>query len=452
MTTFAGRISEFAGILWDNQAMSSHAVPGSGVVTYFREVWQQRGAPPADKRELHESEVPSRSDQSSSLVQIVAVVYALVLGQSFLQEPGLFEHPLRAVNRTTVLAILAVFVGVAWEYLSYSLNMGRFPYRVRWTNNGKSDTGTEEGRFGVDLAIALAYAGLLLTALRTEENPAGPLFAFFIILIIIDGLNFASDHLAMFKWDVPAYRLRRDVPLLSGGLLVLYWLYWVIPATPQALGNQLFLVATTILIIVRDLHIRKIAQRSFKDRVDSKKATVEQQRVASADQASEPRAVGSRARIYAAGPLGFTPYGNEYHEHDVLGRLESAGFEPADPWDTPADAKAVYAMGDAADLYDLKLANQQVGQNNIALIQSSAGVLAILDGTDVDSGTASEIGYAAALGKRVVGLRLDTRVTGDNRAAQVNLQVEAFIKQNGGKVVRTLEDAIAALQELFPAN
>jgi nucleoside 2-deoxyribosyltransferase len=256
----------------------------------------------------------------------------------------------------------------------------------------------------------------------------------------------------MFKWDVPAYRLRRDVPLLSGGLLVLYWLYWVIPATPQALGNQLFLVATTILIIVRDLHIRKIAQRSFKDRVDSKKATVEQQRVASADQASEPRAVGSRARIYAAGPLGFTPYGNEYHEHDVLGRLESAGFEPADPWDTPADAKAVYAMGDAADLYDLKLANQQVGQNNIALIQSSAGVLAILDGTDVDSGTASEIGYAAALGKRVVGLRLDTRVTGDNRAAQVNLQVEAFIKQNGGKVVRTLEDAIAALQELFPAN
>jgi nucleoside 2-deoxyribosyltransferase len=109
-------------------------------------------------------------------------------------------------------------------------------------------------------------------------------------------------------------------------------------------------------------------------------------------------------------------------------------------------------MGDAADLYDLKLANQQVGQNNIALIQSSAGVLAILDGTDVDSGTASEIGYAAALGKRVVGLRLDTRVTGDNLAAQVNLQVEAFIKQNGGKVVRTLEDAIAALQELFPAN
>jgi hypothetical protein len=112
---------------------------------------------------VHEGEVPSRSDQSASLVQIVAVVYALVLGQSFLQEPGLFEHPLNALDRTTVLAILAVFVGVAWEYLSYSLNMGRFPYRVRWTN-GTSDTGTEEGRFGVDLAIALAYAGLLLTA------------------------------------------------------------------------------------------------------------------------------------------------------------------------------------------------------------------------------------------------------------------------------------------------
>jgi nucleoside 2-deoxyribosyltransferase len=75
--------------------------------------------------------------------------------------------------------------------------------------------------------------------------------------------------------------------------------------------------------------------------------------------------------------------------------------------------------------------------------------LAILDGTDVDSGTASEVGFAAALGKRVVGLRLDSRVTGDNRAAQINLQVEAFVQQNGGDVVHTLDEAIILLRQLF---
>jgi nucleoside 2-deoxyribosyltransferase len=421
--------------------MGSPAIPGSGVVTYVREVWHAGGKPPAGKRVVHEGEVPSRSDQSASLVQIVAVVYALVLGQSFLQEPGLFEHPLNALDRTTVLAILAVFVGVAWEYLSYSLNMGRFPYRVRWTN-GTSDTGTEEGRFGVDLAIALAYAGLLLTALRTENHPAGSLFAFFIILIVIDGLNFFSDHLAMFKWDIPPYRLRRDVPIVSGGLLVLYSAYWLLPA-PQALGNQLFLVATVILIIGRDLRYRRVAQKSFADWLRDKE---------SAPQVPHPQVAPTRRRIYAAGPLGFTPYGADYQADEILDRLSSAGFDPSDPWDTPREASAIYAMGDAANLEDLKFANQEVGKNNIALIRSSDAVLAILDGTDVDSGTASEIGYAAALGIPVVGLRLDSRVTGDNRAAQVNLQVEAFIEQNDGTIARTLDEAIDALKELIRAK
>jgi nucleoside 2-deoxyribosyltransferase len=420
--------------------MGSPAIPGSGIGTYVLAVWHQKGKPPADRRVVHAGEVPSRSDQSASLVQIVAVVYALVLGQSFLQEPMLFEHPLNPLDRTTVLAILAVFVGVSWEYLSYSLNMGRFPYRVRWTN-GTSDTGTEEGRFGVDLAIALAYAGLLLTALRTEGRPAGSLFAFFIILIIIDGLNFGSDHLAMFKWDIPEYRLRRDVPIVSGGLLVLYSVYWALPA-PQALGNQLFLVATAILIIVSDLHYRRVAQKSFADWLEAKASA----------QALQPIAGRARHRIYAAGPLGFVPYGADYQADDILSRLESAGFDPSDPWDTPAEAGAVYAMGDAANLADVQLANEEVGQSNITLIRSSDAVLAILDGADVDSGTASEIGYAAALGIPVVGLRLDSRVTGGNGAPQVNLQVEAFIQQNDGTIARTLDEAIDALRELIRAK
>jgi nucleoside 2-deoxyribosyltransferase len=408
----------------------------SGSVRDDRGIWQRRGAPPTIKRAdpLNKGEVPSRRDQSSSLAQIVAVVYALVLGQSFLQDPTLFEHPLRASNRTTVLAILVVFVAVAWEFLSYSLNMGRFPYRVRWTH-GTSDTGTEEGRFAVDLAIALAYAGLLLTALRTKENPAAPLFAFFVIAVVIDVLNTASDYLAMFKWDVPAYRIPCHLPIPSGILLLVYGIVWILPLSHQALINQLFLTFTVILIISRELFIRHIAQNSFAASLHPKPV--------------DPTVDHHRPRIYAAGPLGFTTYGADYHTQEVLQRLVAAGFDIADPWVTPASVEAVYAMGETADLDDLRLANQEVGRNNIDLITHCDGLLAILDGTDVDSGTASEVGYAAALGKRVVGLRLDTRVTGDNRAAQINLQVEAFVRQNGGDVVHTLDEAIVLLRQLF---
>ncbi len=92
-----------------------------------------------------------------------------------------------------------------------------------------------------------------------------------------------------------------------------------------------------------------------------------------------------------------------------------------------------------------------IGARNAALIEAAAGVLAVLDGTDVDSGTAAEIGFAAALARPVVGVRLDLRQTGDNEAAVVNLQVEWFIRSSGGDVTRDLADAIARLARLVGA-
>jgi len=76
-------------------------------------------------------------------------------------------------------------------------------------------------------------------------------------------------------------------------------------------------------------------------------------------------------------------------------------------------------------------------------------VLALLDGSDVDSGTAAEIGYAAALARPVVGLRSDIRTAGDNEAAIVNLQVEWFIEASGGRLTGTLDTAVAALLALL---
>jgi nucleoside 2-deoxyribosyltransferase len=62
-------------------------------------------------------------------------------------------------------------------------------------------------------------------------------------------------------------------------------------------------------------------------------------------------------------------------------------------------------------------------------------VFAVLDGTDVDSGTAAEIGYAFAKGKPILGYRGDFRLSADNDGSIVNLQVEYFIRASGGTII-----------------
>ncbi|MGB9928114.1 MAG: nucleoside 2-deoxyribosyltransferase [Methanosarcina sp.] len=57
-------------------------------------------------------------------------------------------------------------------------------------------------------------------------------------------------------------------------------------------------------------------------------------------------------------------------------------------------------------------------------INSSDIIVAVLDGVDVDSGTAWEIGYAYAKGKPVIGLRTDFRSLSDGI---VNLMVEMTV-------------------------
>ena len=93
--------------------------------------------------------------------------------------------------------------------------------------------------------------------------------------------------------------------------------------------------------------------------------------------------------------------------------------------------------------------NLVIGANNAQAIRESDGVFAILDGVDVDSGTASEIGFAAALGKPVVGYRGDFRLSADNEGGKVNIQVQYFIEMHGGKLVEELSNVPKALQAVF---
>jgi uncharacterized protein (DUF952 family)/nucleoside 2-deoxyribosyltransferase len=152
--------------------------------------------------------------------------------------------------------------------------------------------------------------------------------------------------------------------------------------------------------------------------------------------------------VYVASPLGFTDAGRHYLSDVLHPALVAAGLSVHDPWADPTSIVAstvAIPPDDPRSHPALGAMNQTLGSLNAAAIAAADGVLAILDGSDVDSGTAAEIGYATGLGIPVVGLRTDIRTSGDNAASVVNLQVEYFIAVSGGRIERTVEAAITSI-------
>ena len=134
-------------------------------------------------------------------------------------------------------------------------------------------------------------------------------------------------------------------------------------------------------------------------------------------------------RCYVASPLGFNEAGRHYYAEYLIPALREVVY-PVDPWSLGGDSSA------PAD----------IGRRNAEAIDSCTLLAAMLDGQEVDSGTASEIGYAAAKGLRCFGLRTDLRQSGEEGVA-VNLQVEHFVVASGGAIVATLDDLVDALRE-----
>lgn len=153
--------------------------------------------------------------------------------------------------------------------------------------------------------------------------------------------------------------------------------------------------------------------------------------------------------VYLASPLGFAESTRAFMHH-LAGEL-SAYVEVINPWDDQRYAEEFVALAAENDwgrrTARLVEINRDLGRTNAEGIERADGLFAILDGVDVDSGTAAEIGYAAAKGKFVVGLRTDFRLAGDNHGSLVNLQVEYFIAITGGRVVTTVEELLAIARD-----
>jgi nucleoside 2-deoxyribosyltransferase len=150
--------------------------------------------------------------------------------------------------------------------------------------------------------------------------------------------------------------------------------------------------------------------------------------------------LGQGRRCYVASPLGFSEAGRHYY-HGVLLPALATVVTPIDPWSltSPVEIREARAAG---TLHEMAL---EIGRRNTVSIRSCTLLVAVLDGQEPDSGTVAELGYAAALEKTCFGLRSDLRQAGEEGVA-VNLQVETFVIESGGKIVDSLEALLSALR------
>ncbi len=142
-------------------------------------------------------------------------------------------------------------------------------------------------------------------------------------------------------------------------------------------------------------------------------------------------------RVYFAGPL-FTPYERSFIDACATG-LREEGFEVFVPHE--------HLLAEGDETPAAIFAKDWEG------LAEAEAVLALLDGPSVDDGTACEIGLFHGLmrgdpSKRgVVGLLTDMRGTrgGGHR---INLFLHGCVEAGGGRIVGTLDEAVAELRRL----
>jgi nucleoside 2-deoxyribosyltransferase len=151
--------------------------------------------------------------------------------------------------------------------------------------------------------------------------------------------------------------------------------------------------------------------------------------------------VSDRRRTYVASPLGFTEAGRTYYGRVLLPALATV-VDPVDPWSltSAGEVAELRGAGRHAELHQL------IASRNEEAIRSCTDMVAVLDGQEPDSGTCAEIGFGAALGLRIDGLRTDWREAGET-GALVNLQVQYFVESSGGRIAGSLEELVTLLRE-----
>lgn len=122
----------------------------------------------------------------------------------------------------------------------------------------------------------------------------------------------------------------------------------------------------------------------------------------------------ARYRIYLAAPL-FSEAEQAYNLalHDLLERHLFDVYLPQEVGDTSHTR--------------CREEHRTIFAQHLAVLQDVDTVVAVIDGADADSGTSWEMGYAYALGKRVVALRTDFRIAGYHELVNLMLEESATV-------------------------
>ena len=122
----------------------------------------------------------------------------------------------------------------------------------------------------------------------------------------------------------------------------------------------------------------------------------------------------SQYRVYLAAPL-FSEAERAYNAK-IAAMLRDRYFHVH----LPQDIGDCIASRDAGD-------HKEIFAKNLEELKNSDIVVAVIDGSDADSGTAWEMGYAYASGKQVIGIRTDFRRAGDHELVNLMLEMSSTV-------------------------
>ncbi len=137
--------------------------------------------------------------------------------------------------------------------------------------------------------------------------------------------------------------------------------------------------------------------------------------------------------MFIAGPL-FSQAEREFNLK-VDGELRKHGFETFLPQRDVGKLDELLAK-------EGERAYRMIFKRDLKGLDQSDVVVAILDGPDVDSGTAFEVGYAFAKGKPVVGLKTDMRVFAKDE------ELNNMLAQGIRALARNLDEVVSELKKI----
>ena len=150
--------------------------------------------------------------------------------------------------------------------------------------------------------------------------------------------------------------------------------------------------------------------------------------------------------FYLAGPL-FTESEREWMSRlkkriQTLGQELNMPVEVVWPWELFSEGEIVALGCDATEVIFTRCK---------AALSRASLVIALLDGTQVDDGTAWEIGYFYCLHadkSRIIGIRTDDRQAGECSGACVNAMIQGCC----GHIATSSEQLLSILRDIFLAS